>query len=211
MANDPEAHRDAFVWHGGPGWDSLRGTARKIHYHVTLDLPTLLRARNRSDRSRVRSVASPWGVAPVTPAVARDNALVRNVIELIVACVGHSLGSCTIEGPADGFLWALLDEQVPGSYEFHDVEFSACMFGSPARRTARLRTFGTLCLAPLAQICTSSPQGHACGRSSHFTFGVGGQPPPASPPEVLPEVSRPGGQVGPRAHQPPEGFADGGR
>ena len=133
--------------HGGPLWDSLAGLPARLCVVIEPPRASFLRARDRSARSQLRSPALPWGLDHSSGSAGHlathlGNSVVHRLREFVRWTAGRG-DTCVLVHPADSYLWRLLDDgaSLPDS---SDYDFTACMFGSPARGP-----HGRVCLARL--------------------------------------------------------------
>ena len=155
-------------------WREACRAGRSPIFHLTPPYRSFSRACDRSNRTRLRSRARPWGfeenhwkTAEGNAAALRSAFLVRQLLQLG--------GAGSVGNPANSYLWQVFDEML-GDLEHSDVHYHQCMFGAPIRKPTRLRVFGDLDLGSLGRICTRRFGKFACGRRFHLPLGFGGVP-----------------------------------
>ena len=155
-------------------WGGLLKTFDKIIFHMGTECTSLSRVRDRSVRTRLRSMTKPWGLDRNNPKVIEGNRLVIRTAHMVRWILSRG-GAGSIENPARSYLWTLLAQLLP-NIACQDVLFSACMFGAPWLKPTMLRVFGDLDLRPLGKVCRRINGHLSCGRSEHVKLGFGDAP-----------------------------------
>merc|ERR1711884_542721 len=62
---DVPGHRPDFLWGGGPSWELMSSLPPKLLVFISPPRGTLLRAKDRSGRTQVRSPGKPWSGCPL--------------------------------------------------------------------------------------------------------------------------------------------------
>ena len=102
---------------------------------------TFSRARDRSARTRLRSLAEPWGVRPRSSLVEEANGIARASAAFahwLAATLGASV---FIENPSRSYLWELEDFMELLDAGFTDTVFDVCQYGGAHLKPTRLRCF----------------------------------------------------------------------
>ena len=150
-------------------WKHHADQGTRLIFHVAPPCSTFSRARDRSQRTKLRSSAHPEGIVQ-NELVKEGNLIAKRTAECVNYLV-ESLGAVgSWEQPAGSYMLPYLDSLEAISVEREAVLLHHCRFGKPFKKPTVFWLFGGLRLPSLDRRCTpSSP----CGRKEHVTLGFG--------------------------------------
>ena len=150
-------------------WRYLRDSGFALLVHFAPPCCTFSRARDRSRKTRLRSLASPAGLFPENVRTQQANLIAKNTA-LSIKFLVHQLGAQgTMEQPSSSYMLPFLDQEGL-LIEHNSVLLHQCRYGRPYRKPTVFLTFGGLDMSTLARTCTKSS---SCGRSFHVSLGFG--------------------------------------
>ena len=134
------------------------------------------RARDRSNRTRVRSQAQPGGIRPLSRATLRANLVARRAADFAVWVDEALLGKASLENPDTSYLWSYARKNFGPTKRWKDTRMSYCRFGKRYKKNTRFRSWN-LNLSSLAKKCTRKGGKNTCGQVEHAKLeGKGKQP-----------------------------------
>ena len=132
VRTDAASAKHRFLAGGGSAWPTLVDTTRRFCILIHLPRTTFLRARDRRERTRLRSSEKPFGLYPADPATIKGNEHLYRVGALIRHTAGFG-DTVVISNPPDSYAWCLLDRVLPEQRMVDDIDLTRCMFGAPDR------------------------------------------------------------------------------
>jgi hypothetical protein len=149
----------------------LQASGTKIMLHLAPPCSTFSRARDRSWRTRLRSLKHPQGIPGRAKFTKSANLIARRTLDLAewAADLGMAV---SIENPKASYIWSYLDFNE--ECKFRDAIFSPCRFGSIYRKPTRVRCWNWFPVALDAE-CKLTKGSFSCGRTKenlHPPFGI---------------------------------------
>ena len=112
----------------------------KLLLHFAPPCATFSRARDRSWRTRLRSMERPQGLRGRGAQCRKANQIATCTKDFIEWAVVDLRAAVSLETPACSYLWSLL--QFDSTLIYSDFVFSPCRFGGDFRKPTRLRCWG---------------------------------------------------------------------
>ena len=153
---------------------SLLASGVQLSAHFAPPCATFSRARDRNDRTRLRSNACPQGFPRVADRTREANLVARHTLDLVEELAKKG-AFVTLENPESSYLWNYLD--FDAGVEFEDICLTACMFGAPYMKATRIRCWNWAPNSLRDKRCRLSQEVFSCGRSQqegHRVLEFGG-------------------------------------
>ena len=152
-------------------WQSLVDQGARLIFHVAPPCSTFSRARDRSQRTRLRSLAVPSGWYPQDERTQEGNAIARHTAMTVNFLVGQLNASGTWEQPAGSYMFPYLEQENLLTVDADRVVLlHQCRFGRPWKKPTTFTCFGGMRLRALDKRCTPATP---CVRKFHVTLGFG--------------------------------------
>ena len=95
--------------------------------HFAPPCATFSRARDRSSRTKLRSIDHPDGIPPIGEEVKNANQVAARTLALVEWVAQELKAAITIENPAGSYLWSWWETEVRVK-SFRDLTLSQCRF-----------------------------------------------------------------------------------
>ena len=125
----------------------MRTEGLSLGLHFATPCCTFTRARDRSEKTRLRSSQHPEGLpdldADQQSRVTTANDVALDAFDTAVWSARELSAVATLEGPATSYMWAFLARARPRfKVRWVDLKLSQCLFGTPWRKERRSRSLG---------------------------------------------------------------------
>ena len=95
--------------------------------------------------------------------VGGGNLIAKRAFEVATWAADELGALVSIENPAKSYLWLVAEKFKKAETQHADIDFEACMFGTPYRKPTRLRCWNWE-PSELSRRCTTQDGVYACGR-----------------------------------------------
>ena len=140
-------------------------------FHVAPPCSTFSRARDRCQRTRLRSTSLPAGWYPDDFSTKQGNAIAKNTAYFVDFVLEHFDSAGSWEQPLGSYMFPFLQSSAALKAEpTNTVMLHQCRFGRAFKKPTVFACFGGLRLRSINRQCNATS---TCGRTWHQTLGFG--------------------------------------